>query len=266
MIRTLRMICVGSCLSFAAMLVLVALPGCNKGPEPPKDGKNPKTHADEVGPHGGPVAHWGKEKYHAEFIVDSAKKQVTIYILGEDPDKDVTIDPKKITDVNLTIVGSNPEVKLDLQHDAKESGKKGIAFTGTHDLFAKPDDMKVYVGGKVDGEIYGDSVTYKAPKKSSSSLYLTPGGIYTAADVKANGNTTPDEKYKGKIFSHRKDLKPGDKICPVTDKKANAECAWIVQGQRYEFCCQPCLNDFIDWAHHDTKQIKDADKYVHKGM
>ncbi len=268
MIRKTHLIHLTSCLFFAAMFVLVALPGCNKGTEVAKSkgkdqdkGKSKDDHVD-IGPHGGPCAEWGNEDFHAEFIVDAGKKQVTVYILDGTAKVAPKIDAAKITEMKLTII-AKPPVPLDLKHDPKESGDKGIAFSATNDAFAKPDGMKVNISGKVDDKPYSGDVEYKAPKKTAN-LYLTPGGIYTVADIKANGNMTPAEKFKGKKFAHRKDLNPGDKVCPVTDKKANAECAWIVNGQRYEFCCQPCLDDFIDWAHHDPKQIKDAGEYVRK--
>jgi hypothetical protein len=118
----------------------------------------------------------------------------------------------------------------------------------------------------VDNVPYSGDVDYKAPKKSAS-LYLTPGGIYSAADIKANGDTTPDIKYKDVRFKHSHDpLRPGDKVCPITSKHANSECAWIVDGQRYEFCCKPCIDDFIEWAHHDTAKIRKANLYVFKDM
>ena len=55
-----------------------------------------------------------------------------------------------------------------------------------------------------------------------------------------------------------------DKL-PRPKNKAEAECAWFVQGQRYEFCCTPCLDKFIRWAHNEPGKIKNADEYVFKG-
>ena len=78
------------------------------------------------------------------------------------------------------------------------------------------------------------------------------------ADIKANGNTVPEEKFKGKTWEHADDLKVGDKTCPVTKNKAETECAWVVQGQTYEFCCPPCLDKFIGWAHHQPEKINGA--------
>jgi hypothetical protein len=95
-------------------------------------------------------------------------------------------------------------------------------------------------------------------------LHLTPGGIYTAADIKANGNTVPSVKYKDISWPHDDDLKPGDKVCPVTTNKADERCVWTVNGKPYKFCCTPCLDKFVKWAKKEPEKIKDPEAYVHK--
>jgi hypothetical protein len=79
-------------------------------------------------------------------------------------------------------------------------------------------------------------------------LFLTPGGIYTAADIEANGNTMPSEKFKGISWPHDDELQAGDKVCPVTANKTYPRCYWIVNAKKYEFCCTPCLDKFLKWA------------------
>src|SRR6185295_9556 len=96
----------------------------------------------------------------------------------------------------------------------------------------------------------------KKKSASASDLFKTPGGIYTVADIKVNGTAVPLEKFKGKTWKHEEDLKAGDKLCPITLKKAEAECTWTVQGQRYEFCCPPCINTFVRWAHQEPTKVK----------
>ena len=267
----IRKILIASCICFIP-ICFGAVTGCNNKPADAGKGKEKgkgKEDKDEghldYGPHGGPCVEWGNEDFHAEFIVDAGKKQVTIYILDGTAKAAPKIAADKIN-VDLSIISVKPPVKVELKHDKDASSDKGIAFVGTNDAFAKPDGVKINVSGKVDGKPYSGDVEYKAPQKKTSQLYLTPGGIYTQADIDKNGNTTPDEKFKGKRFKHSDAaLKPGDKICPITDKRANAECSWIVDGQSYEFCCRPCLDDFIERAHYDAGKIKKADKYVFKG-
>lgn len=260
MVRWLRL---ASCLLIGVMLSLAALPGCkDKDPAKPKEQKKDDHDHSEKGPHGGPLAEW-EEKFHGEFIVDPAKKQVTVYILDDKAKAAPKIAPDKITNVTVTVAKSTPLVKVELKHDAKLSDDKGIAFVGTHDHFEKSFDMTVNISADIDGKHYSNDVTYKPSK--TTRLFLTPGGIYTAADIKANGNTTPEEKFKGKKWAHEDGLKPGDKICPITKNKAEADCAWIVQEQRYEFCCPPCLDKFMGWAHHEPAKVKGAHEYVFKG-
>lgn len=260
--RWLRFTC---CVSFGILLVFVTLSGCtNQTVNLKKNDPKTPTHADhgQAGPHGGLIAEW-EEIYHAEFTVDHAKKQVVVYILDDKAKAAPKIDAAKITKVQVTITEPKQKDAIELAHDAKLSSAKGIAFVGTHEVFAKAADMKLAISGNVDGKRYVGDVTYEAPKKAA--LYLKPGGIYTAADVKANGATTPTEKFKGKEWAHEDNLKPGDKLCPVTKNKAEADCAWIVQGQRYEFCCPPCLDKFIGWAHFQPDKVKNANEYVYSG-
>jgi hypothetical protein len=168
-----RLVRVFSVLVIAIGVACVAAPGCKDKPKEPekksekkeeKEAKKGEHGDDEVGTHGGPVAEW-KEGYHAEFIVDAGKKTTTIYILGDPPEKAPKVAPEKITEVELIILGE-PQVKLALKHDPKESGDKGIAFVSpAHEKFAKPEGLKVNIHGMIDGKKYAGDVTYKAPKK-----------------------------------------------------------------------------------------------------
>ena len=128
-------------------------------------------------------------------------------------------------------------------------------------MFAKPAELKLRISGAVDGKTppFSGDVTY-TPKKVS--LSTTPGGIYTAEDIKANKNVTPNEKYKGRNFHDGAKAKVGDFICPHTKEKANPECVWTIQGQSYQFCCTPCIGQFLKLAHNDWTKVKDAKEYV----
>jgi hypothetical protein len=125
----------------------------------------------------------------------------------------------------------------------------------------------VEIGGKVGDAPFQGKVTFKG-KKKTASFYLTPGGIYTAADIKANGGKTAAEKYAGKTWAHDDNLVKGDRICPVTKNKADPECSWIIQGQTYQFCCHPCVDKLVRQAHDEqgSKNIKNANEYIFKGM
>ena len=79
-----------------------------------------------------------------------------------------------------------------------------------------------------------------------------------------NGNKVASEKFRGVPVSH--DLKPkaGDRICPVTLTKANPAFAWVVGGQEYQFCCPPCVDEFVQLAKDHPDQIKPAGEYLKK--
>ncbi|MFN3648575.1 MAG: hypothetical protein ACK47B_03255 [Armatimonadota bacterium] len=102
-----------------------------------------------------------------------------------------------------------------------------------------------------------------APAASKDrQLYLTPGGAYTEADIKANGSQLPSQKFRGVRVNH--DLKPavGDRICPITLTKANPGYSWVIGGKEYLFCCPPCLEEFLTLAKKDPAAIKPPETYV----
>jgi hypothetical protein len=101
----------------------------------------------------------------------------------------------------------------------------------------------------------------EAKKTSTEDLYTKPGGLYTEADIKANGTHRAVEKYKGLAHAEAT-LKEGDKYCPISKEKANPECSWVINGQCYEFCCPPCVERFLKLAHNEPEKVKDAKFYV----
>jgi uncharacterized protein len=97
---------------------------------------------------------------------------------------------------------------------------------------------------------------------AARDLYLTPKGLYTAVDIAANGSTTAAEKYRGFHSAHVFNPKSGDRICPITQTKANPECTWIVGGKTYLFCCPPCIDEFVKLAKEAPEKIKSPEEYV----
>lgn len=400
-------------------LSLMLMVGCEKPASlsatkaaPTKSGHG-HDHSHDEGPHGGVLAEWGNEEYHAEFTVDHGKKLVVVYLLDEHAAKAANVPVSEIKNVTLTITNVKPPLTLELQHDPALSNAKGIAFTATHDQFGKEMDFAGNVGGTVKGKVYsgdfketdaghdkkphsshledhpggihvaiaqgryfaeamfhqggtmhlflfgkeihrvleaeeqtitayvrvvgtktfstftlkadpmpGDTEGYtsrfvgEVPKEmwdqpleisipsitlagkryhfafqtiesphggsghgndaatamptstvegeSERQLYLTPGGLYTQADIEANGRMTASEKFKNFNSAHDMNPKPGDKICPITFTKANPRCAWIINGQSYEFCCPPCVEEFVKLAKEEPKAVKPPGEYVKK--
>ena len=96
-------------------------------------------------------------------------------------------------------------------------------------------------------------------------LYLTPGGAYTKADIEANGRQTAAERYAGFRARHDFNPAPGAAVCPITRTKANPECTWVIGGKTYEFCCPPCIDEFVILAKEDPDGVLPPEAYVKEG-
>ncbi len=101
-------------------------------------------------------------------------------------------------------------------------------------------------------------------KETERTVFLTPGGMYTKADIKANGGKTVSEKYPDFMPSHDANPKRGEILCPISKTKANPKLTWIVGGKTYRFCCPPCITEFVAKAKKNPKAIKPPQAYVKK--
>ena len=102
----------------------------------------------------------------------------------------------------------------------------------------------------------------KLAASAEQDLYLVPDGRYTAADIVANGNTTASKKFRGIKSSHDMFPKTGDRICPITETKANPKFTWVVDGKAYLFCCPPCVDEFVKTAKASSDPLAEPDSYV----
>jgi hypothetical protein len=104
----------------------------------------------------------------------------------------------------------------------------------------------------------------QAAEEEERALYLTPGGRYTEADIRANGNTTASRRFRGFQARHDFNPRPGDRLCPITRTKANPKCRWIIGGRTYEFCCPPCVGEFVRLAKENPDQIERPEAYARR--
>lgn len=137
------------------------------------------------------------------------------------------------------------------------------------DAMSDPDRMSKFVAAIAASASKGghggdDAMPAGVNADEERALYLTPGGIYTEADIKANGSVTAGEKFKGKMAKHDMKPKAGDKICPITMTKANPKFTWIIGGKTYEFCCPPCIDEYVLLAKTSPKEVLDPSEYVKK--
>lgn len=93
-------------------------------------------------------------------------------------------------------------------------------------------------------------------------LFQTAGGKYSLADIASNGPLPPSQKYRAFRAQHDYNPLPSDFLCPVTRTKANPNCTWIIGGESYQFCCPPCIAEFVHTAKLDSAQILPAAEYV----
>ena len=102
----------------------------------------------------------------------------------------------------------------------------------------------------------------KVTDEAERELYLTPAGMFTADDIRANGSQTASQKYPHFRSAHDPHPAAGDAICPITGTKANAECTWVIGGQTYSFCCPPCIDEFVKLAKEQPEKIRPPADYV----
>lgn len=100
------------------------------------------------------------------------------------------------------------------------------------------------------------------PSDQQQELYLTPAGLYSSADIAANGHITAADKYRGFRARHDANPQAGERICPVTRTKANPECRWVIGGRSYQFCCPPCIDEFVRLAKEQPAEIQPPEHYV----
>lgn len=102
----------------------------------------------------------------------------------------------------------------------------------------------------------------KPMSAADKALFLTPGGLYTQADITANGNTSAYQKYASVVPMHDAKVKPGDPVCPISETKPNPQLTWVIGAKNYSFCCPPCIAEFVKKAKTDPASIKAPDAYV----
>jgi len=238
-----------------------------------------EEHPHKPGAHGGIIVAIGRDSYHAEAVFEK-NGVLRLFILGQDEGRVQEIENQELTGyVKPAGTSESTVFTFKPQSQAGDSAGKTSQFVANlpAEVSGRPVEVTVpslrigterfRLGFASAVEEHGqDAMPAKVADAEEAKLYLTPGGIYTDADIKANGNVTASQKFKGFIAKH--DLKPksGDKICPVTLTKANPKCAWIIGGKTYEFCCPPCVDEFVAMAKDEetAKEIKEPAAYVKK--
>lgn len=233
----------------------------------------PPEHGHDPGEHGGIIVSVGPEHFHVEAIFVAG--ELRLFTLGEDQTQivDVAVQP-------LTAYIRSPQSVQSVQMSLKPTPREGDP-PGRTSAFAGPLPPEL-VGAEVivtvpqiaigrgrcriNFKTTAGSHESMMPEKVGSDverqLYLTPGGKYTDADIAANGSQTASQKYTGFKSKHDFSPKSGDLLCPVTRTKANSACTWIVSGHEYQFCCPPCIDEFVKRAKSQTDDIPPPSSFV----
>ncbi|MGL4464300.1 MAG: hypothetical protein ACRDD1_17905 [Planctomycetia bacterium] len=118
-------------------------------PDPKVEKKD--DHDDNVhgahGPHDGTIVDFGA--FHAEFCMDHAKKEATVYILDEEVKKPV---PIAVETILLSI--EKPAFQVDLKAAPIEGDPKGMAsrFVAAHENFGKEQEFAGTMSAVIDGK------------------------------------------------------------------------------------------------------------------
>ena len=248
-------------------LALAKATGQSAGPAQEEHGHKPSAH-------GGIVVSIGADSYHAEAVFEKGGV-LRLYMLGKDETRVQEVPAQALTAYVKPEGGAEAE-SFTLEPKPQPGDKQGMTslFVGQlpKDVAGKAVEVtipSITIAGErfriafksVSVADAGHGMPIKVADAEERKLYLTPGGKYTAADIRANGNQTASEKFKGLKAEH--DLKPkrGDKICPITLTKASPKFSWVIGGKTYEFCCPPCVDEFVALAKESPAEVKDPEEY-----
>lgn len=271
--------------TFALLLALCAsviwFAGCNShAPEAdkpaPSSGKSEESsteHAHKAGAHGGNIVPIGRDNYHAEAVFEKGGT-VRLYTLGADEARVLDVEVQVLSAFARAEGGTEAiEVTFRPAPQPGDAEGKTSQFLGKlpAELAGRAVEItmpSIRIAGErfrfafTSAADHSDGMPTALAEAEERELYLTPGGKYTMEDIAANGNVTAARKFQGLKASHDLRPRPGDAICPVTLTKANAAFTWIIGGQAYQFCCPPCVDEFVKTAKEQPDAVKEPSAYV----
>lgn len=248
----------------------------NASPVPmPQPTATADEHAHKPGANGGIIVPIGRDSYHAEAVFEK-QGALRLYMLGKDEGRVQEVERQSLT-AYVKPAGGAEALPLVLEPEPQDgdAADKTSRFKGMLPETLQGQPVEVTIPNiRINGERFrlgfpsvipnhvADAMPPSMADDESRKLFLVSAGKYSAADIAANGNQTGNQKFRGFVPTH--DLKPkvGDKICPITLTKANPKCTWIVDGKTYEFCCPPCVEEFVKLAKEQPGEIKDPTEYV----
>lgn len=280
MIRRSRAAIVAVLLSGAASVAIV---GCNpKNAATPPSASTVKTtgssddeHGHKQTEHGGIVVPIGSDNYHAEAVFEKGGV-LRLYTLGKDEAKVMEVQSQSLT-VYVKLVGGSESESIILNPKPQPGDKEGMTtlFVGQLPKELAGKNVEVTIPSiQIGQERF--RIAFKSVKsggddhempatladEDEKKVFLTPGGKYTEADIKANGNTVASIKFKGIKPVHDTKPKPGEILCPISMTKASPKFTWVIGGKTYQFCCLPCVQEFVTLAKEKPDDLKNPEAYV----
>jgi len=284
MVRSLRFVSFASAVTAALVVAGCSNPTAAPTPEPSKTApgttapapKGDGDHGHKATAHGGIVVPIGSDSYHAEAVFEKGGI-LRLFTLGQNEAAVIEVEAQPLTGY-VKIEGGMESESFVLAPKPQPGDKDGMTslFVGhlPKDVAGKNVEVTIpaiRIGNerfRIAFKSVPDTGEHGMPAKvaddEEQKLFLTPGGKYTEADIKANGGVVASVKFKGYKAEH--DLKPksGEKICPVTSTKANPKFSWVIDGKTYEFCCPPCVDEFVALAKEKPGEIKPPEFYRQK--
>ncbi len=274
--------------TFAAALALAV--GCNPSVKPvpipaptttaadPSPPTEVNEHGHQDGQHGGIIVSLGRDSYHVEAVV-AADGQIRLFTLGKDETRVIDVQSQTLTGyVKATGATEAQEIRFEPTPQPGDAADRTSVFVGQLPSALVGQSLSVTIPNmRIDGERFRVGFETNNPAHSESTgmpakvaddaekeLYLKPGGHYTAADIAANGNMTASQKFKGIKSDHNTQPQPGDAICPISGTKANAKFTWTIGGKPYQFCCPPCVDEFLTKAKSSTDPLPEPESFIKK--
>jgi hypothetical protein len=245
-----------------------ARPGISSGPA------SGEEHPHIPGAHGGIIIPIGSDSYHAEAVID-ADGNLRLLMLQKDESRILEVETQPLKAYVKTPADPNSTaVDLAATPQDGDSPDKTSQFVGVlpEQLRGVPLDVTIpnlriagerfRIGFSTAPAVHSAGMPAGVSPGKEQELYLTAGGRYTAADITANGSTTPAVKFKGLVSKHDAKPKVGDRICPISGTKANPEFTWIIDGRPYQFCCPPCIDEFVRMAKEQSEELTAPDTYI----
>jgi len=239
-----------------------------------KDGE----HGHKPTAHGGIIVPIGRDNYHGEAVFEK-DGVIRFYTLGQDEAKVVEVEAEPLNAYAKPEGGTEATAFIfKAESQAGDSPGKTSQFVGMlpRDLWGKKVEVTIpslRVGGERFRVGFSSAAVRAHPEAGppvkvldadEKTLYLTPGGKYTTADIAANGGVVASVKFKGLKAQHDAKPQAGDRVCPISMTKANTAFTWVVDGQEYQFCCPPCVDEFVQLAKDKPDELKPASVYTKK--